>query len=137
MAIGEDGVEKFVMFCPTVAFNHLKADLETANTNAQPRSVDNIVFSGGVLEYNGVLIVEIPELPRLAGVGASNADVAPSYFCGAQALAMGWGQIPKFTKDANADYEFLNNVGIEEQRGIAKVMFNGRQHGIVSVFTGI
>lgn len=137
MAFGEDGVEKFVMFCPTVAFNHVKADLENANTNAQPRSVDNIVFTGGVLEYNGVLIVELPELPRLVGVGASSADVAPSYFCGAQALAMAWGQLPQFKKDTNDDYQFINNVGIEEQRGIAKVMFGNRQHGIVSVFTGI
>ena len=137
MAFGKDGVEKFVLFTPTVAFNHVKADLETANTNAQPRALDNIVFSGGALEYNGVLIVEVPELPRLVGVGASSADVAPSYFCGAQALAMAWGQMSKFTKDTNDDYGFINNVGIEEQRGIAKTMFNGRQHGIVSVFTGI
>lgn len=137
MAFGNDGVEKFVLFCPTVAFNQVKADLETANTNAQPRSVDNIVFSGGVLEYNGVMIVELPELPILTGVGASSANVAPSYLCGAQALAMAWGQMPRFTRDANDDYEFIRNVGIEEQRGIAKVMFNGRQHGIVSVFTGI
>ncbi|MCA3080417.1 MAG: DUF4043 family protein [Rhodocyclaceae bacterium] len=137
MAFGDDGVEKFVMFCPTVAFNHLKADLETVNQNARPRGVDNIIFSGGVLEYNGVLVVELPELPRLTGVGASSADVAPSYFCGAQALAMAWGQMPRFTKDTNNDYDFINNVGIEEQRGIAKVMFGNRQHGIVSVFTGI
>lgn len=137
MAFGEDGVEKFVMFAPTVAFNHLKADLETANTNARPRGVDNIVFSGGVLEYNGVLILDMPELPILAGVGASSANVAPSYLCGAQALAMAWGQMPRFTKDTNNDYDFINNVGIEEQRGIAKVMFGNRQHGIVSVFTGI
>ena len=58
MAFGDDGVEKFVMFAPTVAFNHLKADLETANTNARPRGVDNIVFSGGVMEYNGLLFWE-------------------------------------------------------------------------------
>lgn len=137
MAFGEDGVEKFVMFCPTVAFNHIKADLETVNQNARPRALDSIIFTGGVLEYNGVLIVELPELPRLVGVGASSADVAPSYFCGAQALAMAWGQMPRFTKDTNNDYDFINNVGIEEQRGIAKVMFGNRQHGIVSVFTGI
>ena len=137
MAFGEDGVEKFVMFAPTIAFNHLKADLETVNSNALPRSETNIIFSGGMLEYNGVIIVEIPELPILLGVGASSANVAPSYFCGAQALAMAWGQMPRFTKDTNNDYDFINNVGIEEQRGIAKVMFGNRQHGIVSVFTGV
>jgi len=139
MAFGEDGVERFVMFTPTVSFNHFKADMESANLNGRPRSLDNIVFSGGAQEYNGVLVIEVPELASqiaaMATAGASSAPVAPSYFCGAQALAVGWGQMPKFTKDANDDYEFINNVGIEECRGIAKIMFSGRQHGMVSVFT--
>jgi hypothetical protein len=142
MAFGDDGVEKFVWFMGTRAFNRFKQDMETANLSGRPResSMKNIVFTGGIQEYNGVWIVEVPELDSVTGsalgnVGAASAPVFASYFCGAGALAVGWAQRPIFTKDSNDDYGFLNKVGIEERRSITKTMFSGRQFGMVTVHT--
>ncbi|MGL4975992.1 MAG: DUF4043 family protein [Bosea sp. (in: a-proteobacteria)] len=137
MAFGADGVEKFVWFMGTRSFNRFKADMESANLNGRPREQTNIVFAGGIQEYNGVYVIEVPELDSVAGsnlgaVGASSAPVFASYFCGAGALAAGWAQRPVLTKDSNDDYGFLSNVGVEERRSLTKVMFSGRQHGMVT-----
>lgn len=144
---GPDGDGGYVLFVPTRAFNKLRADpdIKEFNKHSIERAQNtNPYFVGGDLMWNGVVIKKVPELPILAGVGASSADVAPGYLCGAQALAVSWGQDPISTKRTDDDYQFIMGVGTEELRSIDKTFFKsasdvgpGQQHGIVSVFGAV
>ncbi len=130
------GREYYVLFVNTLTMRDLKNDstMATANREARERGVDtNPIFQDGDLIYDGVVIHEIPEIPVLTGVGGSSADVSPVYLCGAQALAVAWGQEPRSTTDVR-DYGFYRGVGIEEARGVSKLVFNHKDHAVVTGF---
>lgn len=130
----QGGREYFVMFVNSLAFRDLKTNMATINLDGRPRDVgSNPIFQDGDLIYDGVIVREIPEIGVLTGVGASSADVSPVYLCGAQALGVAWGQEPKSTTDT-FDYGFAKGVGIEEARGVSKLVFNNKDHGIVTGF---
>lgn len=122
---GEDA-ESFVMFVPSFAFRDLRAWM-VANEHwdqALERSKDNPLFSGPTsIEWDGVIVREIPEMSILSGVGADGADVAPCFLCGAQALGVAWAQRTKSTVRAEDDYGFRNGVGFYELRGIEKIQW--------------
>jgi len=130
------GREYYVLFVNTLAMRDLKADttMATANREARERGVDsNPIFQDGDLIYDGVIIREIPEIPVLTGVGGSSGDVSPVYLCGAQALGIGWAREPESRTDVR-DYGFVNGVAIQECRGIEKMVFNNKDHGLVTGF---
>lgn len=128
------GREYYVMFVNTLAFRDLKADMATINLDGRPRDVEsNPIFQDGDLIYDGVIVREIPEIPILTGVGTSSADVSPVFLCGAQALGVAWGQEPKSVTEQR-DYKFQYGVAIEEARGVSKMVFNNKDHGIVTGF---
>lgn len=132
----EGGREYFVCFANSLAFRDLKEDstMAQANREARERGVNtNPIFQDGDLIYDGVIVREIPEIPVLTGVGTASADVSPVFFCGAQALGVAWGQEPKSTTDV-FDYGFARGVGIEEARGVSKLVFNDVDHGMVTGF---
>lgn len=145
--VGENGFGGYVLWVPTRAFNALKQDVDIKAFNRESierSAASNPYFTGGDLLWNDVVIKKVPEMPVLTGVGASSADVAPGYLCGAQALAVSWGQDPITTKRADDDYGFIKGVGTEELRGIDKTFFKsktdvgpGQQHGIVSIFGAV
>lgn len=130
------GKEYFVLFAGSLPFRDLKEDsvMQTANREARERGVGtNPIFQDGDLIYDGVIIREIPEIPVVAGAGAGGTvDVAPVFFCGAQAVCLAWGQEPKSTKKTETDYGFSTGVGIEECRGIEKTVFNSKDHGMLT-----
>lgn len=137
--------EWFVMFAHPLAFRDLSQDpvMQQANRDARPRAVmDNPIFTGGSLAWDGVIIREIPEIPSIAGVGDSGIDVATSFLCGAQAVGLAWASRLKSTTNVR-DYGFRKGVGVQEMRGIEKLLFgkgNGDlddlvQHGVVTVYT--
>jgi hypothetical protein len=79
----------------------------------------------------------------LAGAGTAGIDVGFNFLCGAQALGAAWAQRLRSTTDVR-DYGFRHGVGVQEIRGIEKLMFGkdpvtdtGQliQHGVVTVFT--
>lgn len=131
------GREYYVLFAGSLPFRDLKEDstIAQANREARPRDVGkNPIFQDGDLIYDGVIIREIPEIPVLANAGASGTtDVGPVFLCGAQALGLAWGQEPKSTTDTR-DYGFYRGVGIEEARGIEKMVYNDKDHGMVTGF---
>jgi len=132
------GREYFVLFTDSRCFRDLKLDstIAQANREARPRDVDsNPIFQDGDLIYDGVIIREIPEIASLGGVGAASAAVSPAYLCGAQAVGVAWGQEPRSTTDTR-DYGFYRGVGIEEARGVEKMVFNSVQHGVVTGYFG-
>lgn len=132
-----EGRDYFVYFVGSRGFRDLKADtaMTAANRDARERNVSsNPLFQDGDLIWDGVVIREIPEIPVLTGVGNGTSDVQPGFFCGAQALGVAWGQKPKAVFSNSNDYQFVKKPGIEECRGVAKMVFNGVQHGMVNTY---
>jgi N4-gp56 family major capsid protein len=134
VVVGEDS-ENFVMFCDARAFRDLKADLGTSLQNAQERGDTNPLWRDGDLMWDGVVIRKIQEIASLGAVGASSALISPYYLCGAQALGVAWAKMTASTTDVR-DYGFVKGVGIHEMRGVEKLVYNGKDHGVFTGFVG-
>lgn len=135
------GIETYVMFVGTQAMIHLKEDLETLHSNAGERGEGNPLFRPGDLIWDNVVIREIPEISSLissstyyATAGASSAKVEPCFLCGAQAIGYGLGQEPQLIVDDKKDYGFQPGVAVELKHDIDKLVYNSKDHGMVSVF---
>lgn len=132
------GEEWFVLFVGSRTFRRLEKDtvIRDIDKDARTRGVGsgNPLFQGGDLLVRGVIIREEPEIPVYAGVGASGADVQPSYLAGGGAIAVAWGQMPQ-SKTRLADYDFRKGVGIEELVGVKKIHKNGVQRSVVTGYT--
>lgn len=132
--VGEDS-ENFVLFCDARAFRDLKSDLGTSLQNAQERGDNNPLWRDGDLMWDGVVIRKIQEIATLGAVGASSALVSPYFLCGAQALGVAWAQKTKSTTDTR-DYGFVKGVGIHEMRGVEKLIYNSKDHGVFTGYVG-
>jgi hypothetical protein len=153
--------EWFLLLTNSLSFRDLQNDtaMQQANRDARERNVaTNPLFTGGELVWDGVVIREIPEmgLPQtadattigqtggvLAGVGTASIDVGFSFLLGAQALGAAFAQRLKSTTDVR-DYEFRHGVGVQEIRGVEKLMFGTdattefgslKQNGVFTIFT--
>ncbi len=114
-----------------------------ANRDARVRGVDNPLFTGDSLVWDGIIVREIPEISPLTDIsGSSGAAVAPVYLCGAQAVGLAWAQRTKSTTNVT-DYDFLHGVGVQEIRRVEKLRFGTavgadtttpKDHGIVTGF---
>jgi N4-gp56 family major capsid protein len=141
--------EWYVAFVGPRAWRDLTEDnpttnqLTLANRDARVRGMDNPLFTGDSLVWDGMIIREIPEIASLRAVsGSAGAAIEPVYLCGAQAIGLAWAQRTKSTTDVD-DYEFLHGVGVQEIRGIEKLRFGTaagadtttpKDHGIVTGF---
>jgi hypothetical protein len=147
----KSGYDYYVAFAGTTAFRDLKADLKTSNTDARPRSVDNIIFQDGDLAWDGVIIREVPEIDNFvddvwtSGIvgnlktgGDGSSRVSPVFLCGQNALAMPWAKMPVPTFREQTDYQFVKGTGVKMCYGIAKTFFKKStslvQWGVVSGF---
>jgi N4-gp56 family major capsid protein len=151
--------EWYVLLCNPMSFRDLQADpaMIQANRTARPREVmDNPLFTGDSLMWDGVIIREVPEMGLpfagdattvgqtggiLAGVGTAGIDVGFNFLLGSQALGVAWARRPKSVIQ-DSDYEFRKGVGIREIRGVDKLMFGTgvndrdtlKQNGIFTLF---
>ena len=141
--------EWYVCFISSRCWRDLTEDnpttnaLTLANRDARIRGVDNPLFTGDSLVWDGMILREIPEIAALGDVSTSSGGrVDPVYLCGAQAVGVAWAQRTKSTTDTD-DYEFLHGVGVQEIRGIEKLRFGTaagadtttpKDHGIVTGF---
>lgn len=125
--------EWFVMFANSLSFRDLKEDLADINKDAEVRGKDNPLYKDGDLIWDGVIIREVPEIQILSGVGAAGINVAANFLCGAQAVAVAWGQRPKSITQ-KTDYDFRFGCATQEMRGVEKLIFNDKQHGVVTVY---
>jgi N4-gp56 family major capsid protein len=135
--------EWYVLFAGPRAFRDFSQNstVTQANRDARTRGIDNPLFTGGSLLWDGVIVREIPEIAALTGVGAGSIDVDPCYLVGAQALGIGWAQRTKSTTNTR-DYGFLHGVGVSEIRGIEKMTFGSgagdtddyKDHGVCTGF---
>lgn len=118
--------EWFVCFANSLAFRDLTQDsaLQQANRDARVRGVDNPLFTGGDLIWDGIIIKEVEQIPVFADLGDSAAvDVGPVFFCGTQALGLAYAQRTQSVEDPPRDYGRIMPIGIEEIRGVAKLRF--------------
>lgn len=141
--------EWYVCFIGPRAWRDLTEDnpttnaLTLANRDARVRGVDNPLFTGDSLVWDGMILREIPEItPETIVSGSAGAAIEPVYLCGAQAIGLAWAQRTKSTTDVD-DYEFLHGVGVQEIRGIEKLRYgtiNGqdtatpKDHGVLTAF---
>jgi N4-gp56 family major capsid protein len=130
VTVGEDS-ETFVMFVGSGAFRDLKADLAQTLREAEMRGDGNPLFKDGDLYYDGVVIRKIQDIPATGTVGASSARIEPVYLCGAQALGIAWAQRTR-SRTEERDYGFVHGVAIHEMLGVKKMLFNSKQHGLVT-----
>ena len=130
---GSGGREYFVCFAAPEPFANLKANMESANLDGRPRNPEsNPVFQDGDLEYDGVIIREIPEISNYGTIGNGSATVYPVYFMGAQALGLAWGQLPRATERRENDYDFITGIGTESLWSMEKLRYNGIDHGMIT-----
>jgi len=140
--------EWYVAFVGPMAWRDLTEDnpttnvLTLANRDARVRGVDNPLFTGDSLVWDGMIIREIPEIAALDVSGSGGGRIEPVYLCGAQAVGLAWAQRTKSTTDTD-DYEFLHGVGVQEIRAIEKLRFGTsavadtttpKDHGIATAF---
>jgi hypothetical protein len=125
-----DGREYFVAFAGTNCFRDLKASLLSLDQAARPREGNgmnkNPIYQDGDLQYNGVIVREIPEIDlRLPTfyqtAGAGGIQIAPVWLCGQSAMALGYGQMAKPTQLDQTDYGFNQGVGVEMAYGVGKM----------------
>ncbi|MEE8208714.1 MAG: DUF4043 family protein [Nitrosomonadaceae bacterium] len=150
--------EWFVMFCDPFAFRDLKDDsvIQNAQRDALARGMDNPLFRAGDIIWDGVIIREVPEIAEfidpaagtwgaaatadsLKTAGAGSIRVGVSFMLGAQAVGIAWGKRMKTTTDTR-EYGFLKGFGVEEFRGVEKLLFqtgttNEVDHGVVTIYT--
>lgn len=143
--------EWYVVFVNSLSWRDLTEDNPTtnvmtlANRDARVRGVDNPLFTGDSLVWDGMIIREIPEIPGLSIInqsGSAGTAISSVYLCGAQAVGLAWAQRTKSTTNTT-DYEFLHGVGVQEIRKVDKLRFGTdpsvdtttpKDHGIVTGF---
>ena len=141
--------EWYVAFVGPRAWRDLTEDnpttnvLTLANRDARIRGVDNPLFTGDSLVWDGMILREIPEIAAVPTTIDSLAiGLEPVYLCGAQAVGLAWAQRTKSTTDTD-DYGFLHGVGVQEIRRVEKLRFGTaaaadtttpKDHGIVTAF---
>lgn len=138
----DEDEETYVLFTGSLGFRDVKNSLDAVHRDAAERGNGNPLFRDGDLMYDGVIIREIPEMGVLTQVGTDPdgagallpIDVQPWYLCGAQSLGVAWAKRTSTRTDVR-DYGFVNGVAIQEMRGVRKMVFNNKDHGIVTGFS--
>lgn len=150
----------YVYFCGSYEFRDIEASLATIHQNAAPRSMkDNVLFTGGDLVYNGVIIKEVPEIDIFidgdgtgspwdgvwgascaSGDGLDNGGdggsrVGIGFLCGAQAIGFGLGRMPAYKRRKEDDYGHQSGVGLSMKHDLKKTFYNAKQHGMITHFT--
>lgn len=136
------GREYFTVYVPSLVFRDLKADstITQAQRDVSLRMQNEKLFKGGDLEWDGMIFKEIHDIPVVADAGAGAAvDVAPVFFCGAQALGYGIASRWKSAEET-FDYGRKKGCAIMEMGGIEKMLFGSgsadtddlKDHGLVT-----
>ncbi len=150
--------EYFVMFLDPYAFRDLAADpvIQAARSDALARGENNPLFTAGNIIWDGVVCVEVPEIADfidgasalwgaaainsgLDDSGAAGTRVGVSFLLGAQAVGIAYAKRMKTTTDTR-DYGFIKGFGVEEFRGVEKLLFQvtdiiEADHGLVTVYS--
>lgn len=83
----------------------LNATFVAANREARNRGMDNPLFTGADYMWENVAIYTIEDIPLVS----STVQVAPAFFCGAQALGIAWAMRPQTVEE---EFDYKRNVGL-------------------------
>lgn len=135
--------DMYVLFVGSRAYRDLynSTDVKADYQNAMQRAKDNPLFMPGDLMFDNVLVREIPEITTdltesdaLVAAGAAGIPVEPCFLVGAQALGYAVSSRPATREDNTYDYGFQPGVAVEMKHDIDKLMYNDKQHGMVTLF---
>lgn len=129
--------DAFVLFAHPLHVRDLALDstFVAANREARNRGMDNPLFSGADYMWENVAIYTIEDIPTVA----STVQVAPAFFCGAQALGIAWSMRPE-TVEEDFDYKRAVGLAIKQWYKVEKLRFgtgtvdtdNYKDNGIVT-----
>jgi len=137
----------YKVYTGTRSFRDLKDDstITQAQREAMTRGDDNILFTGGDLLWDGMVIIEIDDWPVLVGVGAGGIDVQRAVLAGCQAIAYA---VAKRTKTSTKTFDYGDKFGVSVAKmdGLRKMLFGSgdtdtddlKDHGMVTgYFAGV
>lgn len=143
----DNNEEWYICFAGSNAFRDFKnsGTITQAQREAMQRGENNPLFTGGNIVWDGTIIIEIPQIEVIEGVGATEdaeqIDVEQVYLCGAQALGIAWAMRTEVTVD-ETDHKWRKSVAVAEIRGLKKMLFGSgatdtddtKDHGVVTAY---
>lgn len=104
-SIGE--TDAYVLFAHPLHVRDLSLNstFVAANREARNRGMDNPLFTGADYMWENVAIYTIEDIPLVS----STVQVAPAFFCGAQALGIAWAMRPQTVEE---EFDYKRNVGL-------------------------
>lgn len=148
------GKEVFHLFATPQAIARLKLDNNylTALQSARQRAAGNPLFTGEVVDVDGVMIHEFRHVPNTAGAasgskygGAGTVEGCQVLFCGAQALGMADLGMPEWVEDED-DYENQQAISVSKIFGLYKPRYTTlygaaagteQDFGVISVYVAV
>lgn len=144
-----DGEDRYVMFLHPLQVKSLRKDATTAGNwvDIQKAAMqggkvsDNPIFTGALGVYNGVILHESSRVPRgvNSSTGVSISTVRRAIFCGAQAIALGFGNGSDFESWnwAEEEEDYGNQLGVAAGCifGMKKAKFNSVDFGCMVLST--
>lgn len=127
----------YVMYVHPLCFRDLKADstITQAQREALEKGPNNILFTGGDLHWDGVVIKEIEDFPTIS----AGINVGRALLCGSQAIAYA---VARRTNTVSRDFDYGDKHGlaIRKMDGIEKMRFgtgagdtdDSKDHGMVT-----
>jgi len=112
--------DAYVLFAHPLHVRDLSLDstFVAANREARNRGMDNPLFSGADYMWENVAIYTIEDIPLVS----STVQVAPAFFCGAQALGIAWAMRPE-TVEEDFDYKRVVGLAIKQWYKVEKLRF--------------
>lgn len=147
------GEEYYVMFIHPYQRKALRAatDYKAALQNAEVRGKGNPLFTGAEGVWDGVIVHTLPWIETRLGATAQSAAseyfdagdicndgtyVARALFCGAGAIAIGYGGTPSWVED-KFDYDNEWGIALSLFYAAGKPEFNSIDYGVITVDTAI
>ena len=131
----------YIVYVPSLVFRDLKSDtvIQNAQRDVGLRMQNEKLFKGGDIEWDGMIFKEIEDIGVISGAGAAGIDVAPVYFCGAQAIGYGIAERWKSAEEL-FDYGRKKGCAIMEMGGFSKLTFGSgsadtddlKDHGVLT-----
>lgn len=132
----------FVLFVHPFTMRDIRNDIESTRATVNIVEQNKGIFSGGDIDYDGVIIHEVDDMPILAGAGGSGINLAPAFLCGQEAL--GWAIKSRYaSREDKDDYGQVMGLGMLGKWGMKKLAYQfgtadttiiGRQRGVVSAY---
>lgn len=114
----------FVAFAHPLVFNQFRKETESVRSIVNVTERNESIFLGGDLEYNGVILHEVDDMPVYTGIGNGGANVYPVYLLGQEAL--GWAIKQRYsTREQTDDYQTEKGIAMIGKWGMKKLCYSG------------